>query len=149
VIRPPAPLPLPLPRLAPAQTDFLRALYRELAAELQAAGAACDACGRCCHLVERGHELWLTDTELALLLREAGSPGLCDGNSCPYLEGDRCRARSGRALGCRVYHCQLPRPTVERLAETYHRRLVEGLRRIGHEPAYGELLASLARLSGA
>jgi Fe-S-cluster containining protein len=146
VTRSPAPLPLPLLRLEPPLIEALETLYEELARELRSIPARCDACGSCCHLARAGHELWLTAVELAYLFRAAGPRPLLEAGLCPYLEGERCAARSGRALGCRIYHCGLPTPVLEDLGERYQRRLLEVMRVHGLEPAYGELLASLASL---
>jgi hypothetical protein len=101
----------------------LTAIYEGVEAELRAAGAACAACGRCCRFAEYGHELWLTNAELAYLharhgRREAAAPG-----ACPYLDGDRCAARAGRALACRTFHCGLPAPVVERITNAAFERL--------------------------
>jgi hypothetical protein len=123
--------------------EALDAVYRDLDRELERIGAACDACGRCCHLASYGHELWLTDLELAFLVRRCGVRRPTEPGVCPYLEGDRCGARGGRALSCRIFHCQLDRRVLERLHEVYLER-VRGLRAgDGVEIGYGELLASL------
>lgn len=145
--RPPAPLPLPLPRVDASLLEALAGLYRELEVDLTREGATCSACGDCCHLAARGHELWLTGHELSYLVhlsgrREPTTPGVC-----PYLEGDRCAARQGRSLGCRIYHCELDPAIQERLHQQYFERLRLLVAARGEEGTFGELLASLSALA--
>ena len=97
----------------------LAELYRDLDAELAERGAACEACGRCCRFAEFGHELWLTDAEVAFLGARHGARAVCERGVCPYLDGGKCAAREGRALSCRTFHCSLPRDVVEELTERY------------------------------
>jgi Fe-S-cluster containining protein len=101
----------------------IEALYREVDAELRALGASCDACGRCCRFAEFGHELWVTNLELSYLLARHGRRGAAAAGACPYLDGDRCSARTGRALACRTFHCSLSRDVVEEITNRYFERL--------------------------
>lgn len=145
--RPAAPLPTPLPRVDSSLVEALEGIYRDLERDLELEGASCSACGDCCHLATRGHELWLTGHELAYLvhlsgLRAPAKPGLC-----PYLERDRCAARQGRALGCRIFHCELDPAIQERLHQEYHERLRALAAARGEEDTFGELLASLSALA--
>jgi len=143
VSRPPSPLPLPLPPADAVLTAELRRLYEDLEGDLAALGASCDECGECCRLDEYGHQLWLTGLELSYLLdcvapRPPVEPGVC-----PYLVSGACTARSGRALSCRVFHCELPQEVQERIHEEYLERVAGLAAGAGWEPTYGELLASL------
>lgn len=143
-----APLPAPFLIADEHLLDALERLYRDLGRELERLGASCEACGECCRLAEYGHELWLTDLELAYLVHHVAPRAPVVPGVCPYLEDGRCAARDGRALSCRIFHCGLDRELQERLHEEY----LERLRRLGaargSEVGYGELLATLAVAAG-
>jgi len=144
VSRPPAPLPNPSVRADQQLLAALAEIYRDLTRDLERAGATCAACGDCCHLADYGHELWLTEVELAYLLRASGARVPTASGVCPYLEDGRCAAREGRALSCRIFHCDLDRAIQHRLHEKYLERLRGVAAGRGIELGYGELLASLA-----
>ena len=75
----------------------------------------CQACGKCCNFEQFGHKLYVTAGELAYLIRQPaseatpqqGASGLRTKPAalCPYQDGNRCLARDGRALGCRLFFC--------------------------------------------
>jgi len=149
VPRPPSPIPAPIRPIESEDIAALETLYAHLDREIARLGPICEACGRCCHLEREGHELWLTDLELAYLIRVAGPPPRGRPGVCPYLDGERCAAREARALGCRVYHCRMDRSEREILYEEFFGRLRETAARSGRDLRYGELLASLEVLYGA
>jgi hypothetical protein len=102
-------------------------LYREVDAEVAAAGPVCVASGRCCRFAEYGHTLFLSNLEAEVLL--AGAPPL-DGpvtpHACPYQKGNLCTAREPRPLGCRIYYCDPNyRDAMSRLSESALRRVKE------------------------
>jgi hypothetical protein len=102
-------------------------LYRDVDAEVAAAGPVCVASGRCCRFAEYGHTLFLSNLEAEVLLR--GAPPL-DGPvtaaTCPYQKGNLCTAREPRPLGCRIYYCDPNyRDTMSRISEAAVRRVKE------------------------
>lgn len=114
----------------------LKALYREVDAELRRLGASCEACGRCCRFAEFGHRLWMTNLEEEYLRarhgrREAVGPG-----ACAYLDGASCSARAGRSLACRTFHCRLPAGVVEEITNRYFEKLRELARAAGRPVKY-------------
>ncbi|MDD5305824.1 MAG: hypothetical protein PHU25_00745 [Deltaproteobacteria bacterium] len=139
----PSPLPRPVNPLDTRIRQALAALYDELDRETSRRGWECSACGSCCRFREYGHELWLTDVELAFLVDGAGSREVRDDGACPYLDGDACAARGCRAFGCRACFCRAGPGEGEALFEIHFRRLREVLATLGIDPEYGELLASL------
>lgn len=81
-------------------------LYREVDAEVAAAGPRCEASGRCCRFKEFGHTLFLSHLEAEVLLESAPPyerPVSADG--CPFQRDNLCTAREPRPLGCRIYFC--------------------------------------------
>jgi Fe-S-cluster containining protein len=128
--------------------EALEAIYRDLDREIEGLGVECAACGECCHLDAYGHELWLTDLELAYLAHRCGLRAPTVPGVCPYLEQGRCAARAGRSLSCRIFHCELDSAEQERLHEAY----LQQVRRLDRdrcpEIGFGELLASLAAAAG-
>lgn len=146
--RPPSPLPDPITRTDEQLLRAIDRIYRELDQDLEQSGSSCAACGDCCHLVDYGHELWLTEYELAYLFETCGVRAPSTPGVCPYLEQGRCAARAGRALSCRIFHCELDRRVQERLHETYLGRLRGLAADRGGELGYGELLASLSAARG-
>jgi hypothetical protein len=127
--------------------EGLSTIYRDLDADLGRLEAACSGCGDCCHLGAYGHELWLTNLELAALVAATGARAPVVPGVCPYLEDGHCAARNGRALSCRIFHCDLERSDQERLHEAYLTRVTRLAEETGVSLAYGELLASLAALA--
>ncbi len=141
----PAVLPLPLPQMTAAVRDEIKNLYEALDAQLQSLELTCRACGDCCDLNRFGHELWLSNLELAYLLdsKKPGSRSM-DG-ACPYQLEGKCTARIGRALGCRVFHCDLDAASMESITETYLEKMKNIATAHGLDIEYGELESSLSR----
>jgi hypothetical protein len=102
-------------------------LYREVDAEVRAAGPVCVASGRCCRFKEYGHTLFLSNLEADVLLGAAppfDTPVSAD--FCPFQKNNLCTAREPRPLGCRVYYCDPQyQETGTQITETYLRRLKE------------------------
>jgi hypothetical protein len=100
-------------------------LYREVDAEIAAAGPVCVASGRCCRFKEYGHTLFLSNLEADVLL--AGAPPYntpVTADFCPFQQGNLCTAREPRPLGCRVYYCDPAyQETGNALSEKYLARL--------------------------
>jgi hypothetical protein len=81
-------------------------IYRDVDAEVRAAGPVCVASGRCCRFKEMGHVLYLSNLEAEVLLD--GAPpfeGPISPDFCPFQKENLCTAREPRPLGCRVYYC--------------------------------------------
>ncbi len=85
----------------------LRALYEQLALELEPLRRHCDARGLCCNFAETGHMLYVTGLEAAEMRSAPAAPdmALSAAGKCPYLQGKLCGAREHRAIGCRIYFC--------------------------------------------
>ena len=106
--------------------DDLAALYRRVASAVSPLGAQCRQDGDCCRFDRSGLSLFVTPLEVAYLVGHEGLPeASAEKGRCPYQEGDRCTAREGRPLGCRLYFCD---PALsERISEIYeqfHRELI-------------------------
>ncbi len=125
----------------------LTVLYRDLDEELRRyRHPECETCGQCCCFTEWGHELWVTQFELDLLISEHGLRRPTGEGVCPYLSDGLCQARSGRALSCRIFTCKGDQSELESVHEKYLSRLRELARSEGLDIYYGELLTSLAEI---
>lgn len=133
----------PLESLSDDLRRDLVSLYEQLRLDLSRAGATCNASGRCCRFHQYDHQLWLTNVELTHLLDTAGPPPAAAAGVCPYLKEGLCTAREGRSLGCRIFHCQMDKDTMEQLHEAYLARLRALCKQHGIDVEYGELLAAL------
>ncbi len=116
-------------QLSPDASADLAALFRDLDADVERGGAACQLSGRCCRFAEYGHTLFLSAIEAAWLLEKAPPPArpLDRGQTCPWQsERGLCTAREARPLGCRVYYCDPSSMTVAaELSERFIARLRE------------------------
>ncbi|MEI6231732.1 MAG: hypothetical protein WCT04_01665 [Planctomycetota bacterium] len=85
----------------------LRALYAQLASELEPFRRHCDARGLCCNFTATDHMLYVTDLEASEMAAcdERPDMALSAEGKCPYLRGKLCGARDHRAIGCRIYFC--------------------------------------------
>jgi hypothetical protein len=130
----------------------LRRLYAELDADAAALGGRCDRSGRCCRFADFGHRLYLTSVERELFLDgvDPATLPLRDG-VCPFLTADEagrptCGNRDHRALGCRLYFCNLLDPApMHAVYEKYHERIKRLGERFGVEYRYGELIEMVRR----
>ena len=143
-----APLPRPLPRLDDHVQTQLEQLYERLDDALRAVDASCGGCGACCNFGQYDHELWLTNLELAYLVEKEGERPVEEAGICPYLNGTKCTAREGRALGCRVFHCETVETILEQLSEKYMEEITQIAKDAKIDLTYGELLASLSVETG-
>jgi hypothetical protein len=102
-------------------------LYRQVDAEVAAAGPICQASGRCCRFKEYGHRMYLSNLEAAVLL--AGAPPYehpVSPDFCPFQRDNLCTAREPRPLGCRIFFCDPGyQETGNEITERYLRRLKE------------------------
>lgn len=115
-----------LPRIREA----LHQVYRDLDADVRAAGPVCDLSGRCCRFVEYDHTLFLSGPEATLLVADAPTPAreLDDGATCPWQDArGACTAREARPLGCRVYFCD---PSYQDRMYEITEEAIRGLRRV-------------------
>ncbi len=102
-------------------------LYEELRGEVGENGVRCELRGLCCDFEAAGHELFATDLERTWARTHGGEevPDAPAG-SCPWFRRGTCHLRDGRPLSCRVYFCDPSfADEMSRLAERYHRRVVE------------------------
>ncbi|MCC8181163.1 MAG: hypothetical protein LIP23_09680 [Planctomycetes bacterium] len=128
-------------------------LYRRVDHGLAALALACHGCGNCCHFESAEHILYASDLErlylaatappIAALPEQSQQPELMalinKGLRCPYQMGERCLARQGRVLGCRLHFCQAGED-VEIFAESMHQELKRLHDRLGIEWRYAPLL---------
>ncbi|MCS6851342.1 MAG: hypothetical protein NZ700_09260 [Gemmataceae bacterium] len=116
-------------------------LYREVDAEVAAAGPVCLASGRCCRFKEYGHVLYLSNLEAEVLL--AGAPPYeapVSPDFCPFQQGHLCTAREPRPLGCRIFFCDPSyQETAHALTEKYLSRLKKLARERGVDWCYAPL----------
>jgi len=126
---------LSMPRLDFAARTELRALYRQLDAEVAQLGPVCRLSGRCCRFQEFGHTLFVSTPEVEFLLASAPQPQrpLDRGETCPWQDSHgRCTARECRPLGCRVYYCD---PSYERFAHDLSERYIDRLKDLTNKHA--------------
>src|SRR5689334_5951867 len=92
--------------MSPEHKRQVLEIYREVDAEVKAAGPVCIASGRCCRFKEYGHVLFLSNLEAEVLLDGAPpySPPVSS-DFCPFQKENLCTAREPRPLGCRIYYC--------------------------------------------
>lgn len=100
-------------------------LYREVDAEVRAAGPICVASGRCCRFKEYGHVLYVSNLEAEVLLDQAPPFDVpVSADFCPFQKDKLCTAREPRPLGCRVYYCDPNyQDTGNAITEKYLRQL--------------------------
>lgn len=129
--------------------EAMRNFYRDLDEELSGLEVSCRGCGCCCHFDVVDHILYASGLERRYLVRVAGPQPLADaepeqlawGLRCPYQSGGRCQAREGRALGCRLYHCDWPDGVDEDMVyQRWHERLKRLHDELGEEWDYRPLL---------
>lgn len=129
----------------------LEQLYAELEERVAELAPRCEMSGLCCRFEEAGHELFATALEADYAVEhnkgwvQSGSPGPLASGRCPYHVDGMCKAREGRALGCRTYFCD-PRTEValEDLHEEYLRRVRDIEKECEYPAAYGRFPAMLA-----
>jgi Fe-S-cluster containining protein len=144
----PSPITTPLPLLSQTVVKAITCLWDELQSELDRLTPSCSACGRCCNFEKFGHQLWITNLELAYfkLFKKLEKPG--SKKSCPYLDTEgHCTAREARTLGCRAFYCSSDSIETEELYEKYLNRLMKIAKENGIEIAYGEFLSTLNQQS--
>ncbi len=134
---PPALRPIP-----PALVSAVAETYAHVDAALAPLANSCRACGTCCRFERGGPVLFASALELAYLFERAGAPpgdrrpqpAVPDAPwTCPYQDADRCRARDGRALGCRTYFCD---PAARTRGEAVYAKAAARLRRVAEAHGY-------------
>lgn len=127
----------------------LAELYAELERAQAALDVTCDGCGACCHFDVADHVLYASELERSYLLETARPPDSPDGGAdllarglrCPYQRDERCQAREGRTLGCRLHFCCWSDAAAEaEFCERWHGRLKRMHDELGLEWGYGPLL---------
>lgn len=90
-------------------------IYREIDLRLEAVGASCENCGRCCDFDRFGHRLYATTLEMLYFLQglypqltDADSPALMPmvNGRCPFQQNHTCRMRPYRPASCRIFYCK-------------------------------------------
>jgi Fe-S-cluster containining protein len=119
-------------------------IYSGLHGEQKSLSVSCDGCGDCCHFVSWGHQMWLTEVELMVLVAEHGLRRPVSEGVCPYLEGAHCLARRGRPLGCRVFFCRGDPLVLQDLFEFHFQKILKLIRHYHLEAHYFELLEILS-----
>ena len=116
-------------------------MYRDVDAEVRAAGPVCVASGRCCRFKEYGHVLYVSSLEAEVLLSAAPPYTKPVGTDyCPFQQGNLCMAREPRPVGCRVYYCDPNyQETGNAITEKYLHRLKELAQEAGAEWRYAPL----------
>ncbi|QNN24004.1 hypothetical protein HED60_17575 [Planctomycetales bacterium ZRK34] len=115
----------------------LRALYDDLAAEIERRAPTCWISGRCCKFDTYGHRLYITGLEVAWLidrldepsrarLDDAPLPGL---DGCPFQVDGLCSVHALRPLGCRIYFCD---PAAQAWQNPVYETFLDRLRKL-HE----------------
>ncbi|MBN1489860.1 MAG: hypothetical protein JXA69_08080 [Phycisphaerae bacterium] len=152
------------PALTPAVADAIRraaerddvvsamaAFYEILDAAIAAHEPLCQNRGDCCRFDEYGHNLFVTPLEAAYFLAKHGPSGTTEATGgCPYQIDGRCRARAGRPLGCRVFHCDPNAQTWQSpLTEEHLAKLRALHERLGVPYAYVEWRTMLQALAEA
>jgi Fe-S-cluster containining protein len=144
-----------------ADADFLSELGKILRQGDHAAEDrhwACRACGKCCRFEQFGHKLYVTAGELAYLIRQPETEADPQNGAsrlqttppamCPYQDGDRCLARDGRALGCRLFFCD---PAAAGWCNNVYEELHDKIKRLhaahGLPYIYTELTSALTELA--
>lgn len=109
-----------------AALQALEQVYAELERELPRHQMTCAASGDCCDFDRFGHRLYASTLEAEWFFRHAPDPRVNqDARQCPAWGPDRlCKARVGRMLGCRTFHCgPYPGSRPEDVHEPYDRRI--------------------------
>lgn len=126
----------------------IEAIYNEIDSKVAERGPVCELSGRCCRFQEYGHTLFVSDCEFQYLISHAPTPvrPLDEGKSCPWQdERNRCVARDGRPLGCRVYFCDPTYDAGHELSEQFVARLKRLSDQHGLPWSYAPLHRHLAR----
>ena len=129
-------------QLSAALAD-LEALYAELDRELPRHRMTCVASGDCCDFDRFGHRLYASTLEAEWFFRNSPDPRVnANDRHCPAWGADRlCKARVGRMLGCRTFHCgPYPGSRPEDVHEPYHARIKALHERHGIPYAYRDVL---------
>ncbi len=135
---------------ANACDDLRRAvaeLYRQVDADVAAAGVRCLGGGCCCKFDIAGHRLYASTAELAVLL-QCPPPRVEQAARmrCPYQRGPRCLARDGRPLGCRVFFCRADASQLSPMYERYHQLLRQLHDRHAVPYFYAEITSAIRQL---
>lgn len=135
--------------MTPEHISAMREFYQRLEREIAGLGGTCHACGGCCRFDEAEHLLYASTLERDYLKTVSpppplpGAPALrelvASGLRCPYQVENRCEARDGRVLGCRLHFCADGEAVADR-AERWHRQLAELHDRLGVTWGYSRLL---------
>jgi Fe-S-cluster containining protein len=114
--------------------DGVRAVYEELAGEVERRRPVCVVSGRCCRFEEYGHRLYVTTLELAAFVHGFGEGGFSaalrqsmdswSGAGCPFQVGKLCGVHAIRPFGCRIFFCDPTSTQWQQEAyEAFHARL--------------------------
>jgi Fe-S-cluster containining protein len=121
----------------------LEAIYADLDEELPRHKFLCQASGDCCDFDAFGHRLFATTLEAEHFFRNSPSQRANQNpRLCPAWGSDRlCKARQGRMLGCRTFHCAGGNGTdPSALYERYYRRVKDVHERHGIPFRYADVV---------
>ena len=120
----------------------LKALYGRVKGESRVLASPCRRDGACCRFSSSGLRLFVSSLEVAYQFHRAGSlTSPLPECVCPYLEENLCRAREGRFLGCRIYHCEEDGAQERaRLYEKFHKEIRDLHERYDVEYVYTDLM---------
>ncbi|MBI4583646.1 MAG: hypothetical protein HY717_06460 [Planctomycetes bacterium] len=114
----------PAPWWSAALRQEIEALYRDLEAEIRAAGVACWQRGDCCDFERSDHLLYASTLEIAHVQELHPRPFSPGSKLCPFWIDGLCTLRERRPLGCRTYFCDRRfQEKLHALYEKYHRRI--------------------------
>lgn len=118
----------------------VKQIYDWLDSNIKSLNNQCAACGKCCCFESFDHKLFVTTPELLYFSKNVknlkpmltqtplearrqrrltaakGGPPLT-GQTCPYLEGDKCTVRNYRFAGCRIFFCKADKDLQNKLSE--------------------------------
>jgi Fe-S-cluster containining protein len=126
-----------------AALEDLARVYADLEAELPRHRFVCVASGDCCDFDAYGHRLYATSLEAEWFFRNSPRQRANqDPGKCPAWGADRlCKAREGRMLGCRTFHCtSLSGADPAEVYERYYRRVKEIHERHGLPFRYADVV---------
>ena len=95
----------------------VKEIYDWLDSNIKNFNPQCAACGKCCDFAAYGHKLFITTPELLYFYKNIKNFKSMPGQTCPYLENNKCTARDFRFAGCRIFFCKADSEQLNQLSE--------------------------------